>query len=33
METYLDVMDIREIVEEDYEVSHFQDNPTMAHIK
>ncbi|XP_047264051.1 uncharacterized protein LOC124896545 [Capsicum annuum] len=33
METYLDVMDIWEAVEEDYEIPPLPDNPTMAQIK
>ena len=33
METYLDVMDMWEAVEEDYEVPLLPNNPTMAQIK
>ena len=33
METYLEALDLREVVEEDFEITPFPDNPTMAQIK
>ena len=33
METYLDAMDLQEAGEEDYEIIHLPNNPTMAQIK
>ncbi|XP_047257590.1 uncharacterized protein LOC124889659 [Capsicum annuum] len=33
MKTYLDAMDMWEVVEEDYEITPLPENPTMAHIK